>query len=60
MKTFAQFIKETSREKSMTVAPSSTEKVMTTQFTAEKQEPERTENRPEDSVPPFDGSRQRN
>jgi len=40
MKTFAQFIKETPDQKSITVAPSSTEKVMTTQFTAEKQESE--------------------
>jgi hypothetical protein len=41
MKTFAQFIKETSDRNSMTVAPSSTEKAMTTRFTAEEQEPER-------------------
>ena len=40
MKTFAQFIKETPDQKSMTVAPSSTEKVMTTKFTNEELDPE--------------------
>jgi hypothetical protein len=48
MKTFAQFIKENPDQKSMTVAPSSTDKVMTTQFTAEEQEPEREMVDPED------------
>jgi hypothetical protein len=45
MKTFAQFIKETPDQKSMTVAPSSTEKDITTQFTAETQELEGKEER---------------